>query len=249
MTLLHAAWTHFHRREGRAVQEQGEAAKALCIEQGFPHLLGGATLCYGWALVEQGEIDAGIAQIQQGLATCRATGARLLMSFYPALLAEACGKAEQCEMGLSVVAEALVVIQQNGEHLYEAELYRLKGELILQQFGARSPRSQEDRQKAKGKGQKKPPVVSVQLSVPSPQHLAPSIQEAEACFHKAIEIACQQRAKSLELRAVTSLSRLWQRQGKQKEAHQMLLKIYNWFTEGFDTADLQEAKALLEKLS
>jgi predicted ATPase len=74
-------------------------------------------------------------------------------------------------------------------------------------------------------------------------------KEAEEYFHKAIEIARQQQAKSLELRAVMSLSRLWQQQGKQDEAHQMLMEIYGWFTEGFDTKDLQEAKALLDELS
>ena len=74
-------------------------------------------------------------------------------------------------------------------------------------------------------------------------------KEAEACFHKAIEIARKQQAKSLELRAVMSLARLWQQQGKKQEAHQMLSEIYNWFTEGFDTKDLQEAKALLEELA
>ncbi len=74
-------------------------------------------------------------------------------------------------------------------------------------------------------------------------------QEAEECFLKAIEIARRQQAKSLELRAVMSLSRLWQKQGKQKEAHQMLSEIYGWFTEGFETKDLQEAQALLEELT
>jgi predicted ATPase len=73
--------------------------------------------------------------------------------------------------------------------------------------------------------------------------------EAEECFLKAIEIARRQQAKSLELRAVMSLSRLWQSQGKEKEAHQMLVEIYHWFTEGFDTKDLREAKALLEELT
>jgi len=75
------------------------------------------------------------------------------------------------------------------------------------------------------------------------------VEEAEECFLRAIAIARRQQAKSLELRATTSLARLWQQQGKQKDAHQMLAEIYGWFTEGFDTADLQEAKALLEALS
>jgi predicted ATPase len=73
--------------------------------------------------------------------------------------------------------------------------------------------------------------------------------EAEECFHKAIEIARRQGAKSLELRTVMSLARLWKSQGKREEARQMLAEIYSWFTEGFDTADLKEAKALLEELS
>jgi predicted ATPase len=87
------------------------------------------------------------------------------------------------------------------------------------------------------------------LPVTNPQPLIPNPQaEAEECFQKAIEIARKQQAKSLELRATVSLARLWQQQGKQHEAHNMLSEIYNWFTEGFDTKDLQEAKVLLEEL-
>ena len=75
------------------------------------------------------------------------------------------------------------------------------------------------------------------------------VQQAEACFHQALNSAGQQQAKSLELRAAVSLVRLWQQQGKRTEALERLAPIYGWFTEGFDTADLQEAKALLEELS
>ena len=74
-------------------------------------------------------------------------------------------------------------------------------------------------------------------------------KEAEECFHQAIAIARRQSAKSWELRAATSLARLWQQQGKKKEARQMLAEIYGWFTEGFDTKELKEAKALLEELA
>ena len=110
------------------------------------------------------------------------------------------------------------MMQRTGEQWYEAELYRLKGELGLQQA--------------------------------SMQRLEGGVQkEAEECFGEAIEIARQQQAKSLELRATMSLARLWQQHGKQTEAHQMLSEIYGWFTEGFDTKDLQEAKALLEQLA
>src|SRR5712664_4882212 len=90
-----------------------------------------------------------------------------------------------------------------------------------------------------------------QASSPNTQHPAPNPQaeaEAAACFLKAVEVARRQSAKSLELRAVMSLARLWQQQGKKQEAHALLAEIYGWFTEGFDTADLKEAKALLQEL-
>jgi predicted ATPase len=162
------------------------------------------------------------------------TGAALLRPWYLAFLSDACWKSEQTEEGLSAVAEALAAVEKNGERYNEPELYRLKGELLL---------AQESRsQKAKGKRQK--------LKITNPQSLTPNPRaEAEACFHKAIEIARQQSAKSLELRAVMSLSQLWQQQGKKTEARQMLAEIYDWFTEGFDTKDLQEAKALLQELT
>ncbi len=138
-------------------------------------------------------------------------------SFFLALLAEAQGKAGQAEEGLATVADAMAFVDQTEERFYEAELYRLKGELTLQ--------SQAAGQKSKVE------------------------EKAEACFQKAIEIAQQQQAKSWELRATTSLALLWQQQHKQAEAHQLLSEIYNWFTEGFDTKDLQEAKTLLEDLN
>ena len=89
-------------------------------------------------------------------------------------------------------------------------------------------------------------TLTLQSQVQGPKS---QVEEAEACFHRAIEIARRQQAKSLELRAAMSLARLWQQQGKKEEARQMLAEIYGWFTEGFDTKDLQEAKALLEELA
>ena len=140
-------------------------------------------------------------------------------------------------------------MEKTGERVYEAELYRIKGTLTLQsQTSLGQVPGKSKSQKAKGKSGKQLSVVSSQLSVPNPQHLAPSTQAAvrgRRVFSKAIEIARKQQAKSLELRATMSLARLWRQQGKKKQAHKMLSEIYNWFTEGFDTKDLQEAKALL----
>jgi len=141
----------------------------------------------------------------------RATGAELLRPYWLALLAEAHGTMGQPAAGLTVLAEALTLVDTTGQRWYEAELYRLKGELLLQ-------RSSDNQ------------------------------AEAETCFHQALAIAQNQQAKSLELRAATSLARLWQQQGKREEARQVLGDVYGWFTEGFDTADLKDAKALLDAL-
>jgi predicted ATPase len=127
------------------------------------------------------------------------------------LLAEAYGHAGQPAQGLAWLAEARETMQRTGDRWWEAELYRLQGELLVLQS-----RAQAD--------------------------------EAEPCFHQALAIARRQQAKALELRAATSVSRLWQQQGKRTEARDLLAPIYGWFTEGFDTADLQEAKALLDEL-
>ncbi|MFB0537260.1 MAG: hypothetical protein ACETWR_20040 [Anaerolineae bacterium] len=195
----------------QTVQEFAEACIRLSTEHGSPYWLSGGLICHGWALAEQGQAEEGIAQVREGIAILRATGAEMLMPFILATLAEACGKAGQVEEGLAAVAEALAAVDRTGERFYEAEVYRIKGELLRMQGADEA--------------------------------------EVEACFQHAIEVARQQQAKSWELRAVMSLCRLWQEQGKREEARQRLAEVYDWFTEGFDTPDLKEAKALLEALS
>jgi predicted ATPase len=217
LALDYATILHQFRRERQTVQERAAAAIALCTEQGFAYYLAWGTVMQGWALAEQGQGEEGIAQMRQSLAALRTTGAELRHPYYLALLADACRKVRQTEEGLTALAEARARVDKTGERWYEAELYRLKGELL--------------RQKAKGKRQR-----------------AKTEPEVEACFRQALTIARRQSAKLLELRAVMSLSRLWQNQGKQDEARQLLAEIYGWFTEGFDTTDLQEAKALLQEL-
>ena len=166
--------------------------------------------------------------MHQNLAARGAAG--ILQPCLPALLAESYGKVGRAEEGLTVLAEAFAVMDKTGECEHEAEMYRLAGELSLRNGESETGRT----------GDKKifPDSPILRFSVSSP----------EECFWKAIEIARKQQAKSLELRAVMSLSRLWQSQGKKEEARQMLAEIYGWFTEGFDTKDLQESKALLEEL-
>ena len=207
-----AAQFHQLRREGRAAQECAEAVLSLAMDQGFPFWMAIGFILRGWALAQQGQAQEGIAQITQGSRAFQATGAEVTRSYYLALLAEAHSLIGQPEVGLRALGEALTLVDTTGARFYEAEVYRLKGELLFQQS-------------------------------------SDNATEAESCFHQAIAIAQNQSAKSLELRAATSLARLWQQQGKPQEAYDLLAPVYHWFTEGFDTADLQDAKALLETLA
>jgi predicted ATPase len=208
--LSYAALLHGHRWEWSTAQERAEAALALSTAQGFGYWVGYATFQRGWALAAQGQGEEGIAQMGQGLAAIRATGA-VGSPHVLAKLAEAYGGIGQAEEGLHRLAEALAAMDKTGERCDEAELCRIKGELLLRQA-------------------------------------VPDATQAEACLQQALAVAHHQQAKSLELRAAMSLSRLWQQQGKHAEAQQLLAEIYGWFSEGFDTADLQEAKTLLDEL-
>ena len=172
---------HQLRRERALTQEWAEAGITLAREQGFPHWLGQGTVLQGWARAEQGQVEEGISQIRQGLATHQAIGAGIFQSYYLALLAEAYGKAGQEEEGLAALAEVLTVVDKSGERFYEAELYRLRGELTLQQ----------ESQKSKGKSQKSKIETNPQPLTPSTQ--AEVEQEAEACFLKALRLPASRR--------------------------------------------------------
>jgi predicted ATPase len=208
--LLWAAGLRQFRRERAEAQAHAEAAMLLSTEQGFPSWLPIGMILRGWTLAAQGHGAESIAQIHQALAAQQAIGVKLGDAYWLALLAEAYGYEGQTHEGLDVVVKALATVHNRGGRWWEAELYRLRGELLL--------------------------------------HTVAQPEEAEACLQQALEVAHHQHAKSLELRAAVTLSRLWQRQKKREEARQLLMPIYGWFTEGFDTIDLQEAKALLEEL-
>jgi predicted ATPase len=220
-------------REDGAAREKAETLMALADKHTFPLWSAIGIILHGWTLVEQGQEEEGIGRLCKGLSDRRAMRAAAGQTYYLSLLAGAYEKRERSEEGLAVLAEALEIGRKHQESVCEAELHRLKGELILQQSKA-SPRQDSDKSQP---GQR-------QSHAPNPQ----AVTEAEACFFKAITIARGQRAKWWELRATVSLARLWQQQGKKQQAHEMLAAVYHWFTEGFDTKDLQEARALLEEL-
>jgi predicted ATPase len=210
--LGNAIRVHQFRGEGPVVQELHEELMSLATEHRFAFHLAAGTVQQGWMCVAQGRVEEGIATMRQGLAAVRNPGAHV--PYHLARLAQAYGMVGQTDQGLATLDEALDLVHQTEERWWEAELHRLRGELL-----------QGGRRRAAAEG--------------TPQ----------ACFQHALEIARCQEAKSLELRAAISLSRWWQQQGKRTEAYELLAPIYGWFTEGFDTADLQEAKALLNELS
>jgi predicted ATPase len=200
---------HTLRQASVETREQAEAVIALCREHQLGYWLGHVIVLMGWALGAQGDVEAGIAMMGEGMAALQALGAVYMRPYYLALLAELHAKAGDIEQGLTVLAEARALVDQREEHWCEAELFRIKGELLLMR--------EED-------------------------------AEAEAAFVRAVAVARSQAAKSPELRAATSLARLWRTQDKSAEARGMLAEIYDWFSEGFDTPDLQDARALLEQL-
>jgi predicted ATPase len=229
LTYVTAAVLHQLRQEADATLEHVQASLALSTQHGFPYLGAIATVRHGWGLARLGRVDEGIAHLRQGLAAVSATGTELSQPYHLALLAEAYGRGGQIEAGLSVLEEALGAADQHAERLYEAELQRMKGELLLRKSVAALQNGPASRVGTAGQS-------SLQ-------------RQAQVCFQIALDVARRQQAKSWELRAAMSLSRLWQRQGKRAEARALLAPVYGWFTEGFDTADLQEAKALLEALT
>ncbi|MBI2467200.1 MAG: AAA family ATPase [Candidatus Rokubacteria bacterium] len=212
VTLVYGSLLKHLRREEQAAREVADACIALAREQGFPQWLSMAQIYGGSALAALGRMEEGLAEIREGLAAYRATGAGAERPTFLTLLAEVHWRRGAWQDGLVAVSEGLDIIAENGECAFEAELHRIRGELLL----GRSPADQG---------------------------------EVEASFQRARGIARSQSARSWELRAATSLARLWQRQGKREDARGLLGEVYAWFTEGFDTADLKETKALLDELS
>ena len=197
-------------RQSGEVLERAKATIVSCREYHVDYWYRFATILLGWARGAHGDVEAGIAQICDGLDMVEAASTVLMRPHYLTLLAELYAKAGDVERGLELLVEALAAAGAHGEHWCEAEIYRVRGELLL----------------ASGAG----------------------TSAVEALFQRAIEIAQAQQARSLELRAATSLARLWHATGRPEAARQLLTPLYSWFTEGFDTPDLQAARSLIAQL-
>lgn len=226
--LYFASILHHLRREPRLALEQAEAAIAIAGEHGLVTYQAYAMITRGWALIELGHQKEAIEQMRQGVAAHQATGAEIGRPRSMALLAQALDKSNQTSEGLLILEEALEVANRSGELYYQAELYRLKGELLLKQSNSRDHSSQA-------------------TGAHAAQAL--TVTQAETCFDESLKIAQQQQAKSWQLRAAMSRARLYKDLRRRQEASRLLAQIYNSFTEGFDTPDLVEAGALLQELS
>jgi predicted ATPase len=198
------------RRDAQALKGYAEELVQLARDRGLQGWIPAGTCFRGEALAMLGQVEEGMAQMREGMAAYQYRGAHVHLPGFLSSLAEAQAKTSHLEEGLATLVEALAMVEQTGERHWEAELRRLRGDLLL---------AQGDEAKA------------------------------VASLRSAIKIARRQKAKSWELRATMSLARLRRRQGKTDEAQQMLAEILGWFTEGFDTADLREAKTLLDSLS
>ena len=175
-----------------------------------------ASMLKGWVVAQEGDLAEGIAQMRHGLAAQVATGAELARPYWLCLIAEACLETGAAHEGLALLGEAEAAVEQTQERYWEAEIYRLRGQLLL---AASEP-------------------------------VAPAVvRSAEASHRRALDVARRQRARSLELRAAVSLSRLWQAEGRDREARELLAPVYEQFREGLDTPDLRESATLLAQLA
>ena len=212
ITLLFAAQLAQLRREPAAARTRAEEAMAVAAEHGLIAVELWCLLPRGWAVAQQGDVPAGISDIREAMGRRRAAGIGAVWPWFLALLGDAQGNCGQYAEGLRSLDEAQQWVQRNGEHLYAAEVHRIKGDLLVRRDN-------------------------------------PDPAGAERCYSQALAIARTQQAKTWELRAATSLAQLWLKDGRIDDARELLSPIYDWFTEGFDTADLQDAKALLNQSS
>ncbi|MBN1149485.1 MAG: AAA family ATPase [Anaerolineales bacterium] len=198
------------RRDWGALEQDAQELTHLSEGMGFLSFLWTGACYRGEALTRLGQVQEGIAQMRQGMVDRQSIGARCYLSGILGALAEAQARPGRAKEGLATLAEAFALVAETDERYCEAELHRLRAELLLMQGDEAA---------------------------------------AEASLEQAIAAARRQEARSWELRAATGLARLRQKQGRTEEARQFLGEVYSWFTEGFDTPDLREARALLEELA
>jgi class 3 adenylate cyclase/predicted ATPase len=218
--LFFASMLHQYRRETDEAQRLAAADITLSRDDGFVLWLAMATIVHGWTNVEQGESVKGLAEMNAGLAAYQATGAGLARSYTLSLLAEGYMKAGQSDHAVMVLNESLDACSRTGEAVFQAELYRLKGELALQSAAVYG-------------GAEQCPTTGMRA--------------AEECFLRSLEVSHAQCARAFELRAAMGLCRTWRVMGKSDDARRVLAEVYEKFGEGLKLPDLIEAESLLKE--
>ena len=191
---------------------QAQELLALAEEKVASFWIERATFVQGCILASTGKPSDAVQLITSGLATSQVTGTTFWLPLYKSYLAKSHAELGKFVDAWRCIGEATRAVETTKETMFEAEVYRVAGEIALK----------------------------------SPE---PDEAKAQEYFERALAVARQQQAKSWELRASMSLARLWRDQGKPQQAREVLAPVYGWFTEGFDTRDLKEAKALLEELA
>jgi serine/threonine protein kinase/tetratricopeptide (TPR) repeat protein len=223
-SLAYEALLLLLRRDWSDSARSAQEAISLSRQYGFSFWLAMGTIYHGYALFNLGQGEDGIRILREGLAAGTASGSEVGRPFFLTLLAEALASMGQIDEGIAMLDSSLILVESTFERFAHSDICRLKGELLLAGLtaGLEKPESEDAIETAR--------LIHA---------------EAEEFFRQAIESAQARHAKSLELRAVISLSRLLQNQGRKEEALQMLSEICEWFTEGGDTMDLRKARALL----
>jgi len=198
-------------RQPEQMRARAEARLALATESGFLAGRALSEIYLGWADAIAGDLEGGIARMRLHLSELKAARSEYISDRCLSFIATALGRLKRFDEALVAIDESFQFMEKSGQRYYEAELHRLKGELLLAQDAA-------------------------------------NVAAAESCFRTSLEVARRQHARSWKLRATTSLARLMRESGRRDEARTMLTEIYNWFTEGFQTADLKDAAALLDEL-
>jgi DNA-binding winged helix-turn-helix (wHTH) protein/predicted ATPase len=223
IALFFAAFVHQLRREPARARPYAEEVVSLAGKEGLAQWIAFGKIVYGWSLAKSGDLAKGLAELRAGLAACESGNTAISRPHFLGMLAEALVEAGETHEALTTLDESLEVSRHASDRYYESELYRFKGELLL---------VEEDRASRTREHSKK-------------QLTSEALAAVEECFSRAIELARSQQAKWFELRASLSLSRLRRRQGKDPCVGEVLLPVYDWFTEGVNTPDLLAAKEFL----
>jgi predicted ATPase len=231
LALFMNSFVHYLRREFEESRQRSEASMAVSLEHELPQTLAWSSAHHGLSLAYLNQGDAGIRQARESIDRQRAMGAELARPNFLSMLAEVQGKYGRVDEALATVREALAIAERTGECAKASMIHNIKGELLLMKVELQNS-----------------PFSTTPMDE-SDEEIEALVKEAEESFLSAIRVAREQKAKSWELRATLSLCRMWQQRGRDEQAREMLSQIYNWFTEGFDTVDLKQARALLEELS